>query len=57
MEQMRIGTSIDIKEHLTILPQTQTVCNLYYFESTLFSKLYILCSSAYKRYGFETINL
>ena len=57
MEQMRIGTSIDIKEHLTILPLTQTVCNLYYFESTFFSKLYILCSSAYKRYGFETINL
>ena len=39
MEQMRIGTShasIDIKQHLTILAEslTQTVCNLYYFEST-----------------------
>ena len=39
MEQMRIGTShasIDIRQHITILTQTQTVCYLYYFESTLF---------------------
>ena len=61
MKQMRIGTShasIDIKQNITILPQKQTVSLLYYFENILFlSKLYVLCSSAYKRYGFVTSNL
>ena len=38
----------------TILSQTQTVCYFYY---SFLSNLFILCSSACKRYGFVTINL